>query len=273
MQRGKVSISGYHHYIENMPDALVYLESIVNDNANTTDYIFLEVNKSFQQLIEMKTDKLLGKSIIEVSPDGKIAGFDFMDICSRAVSLEDNIQFEYYSAIHKKWYSIYSNKGEENCFCVVFHDITETKDRAEKINTLYQSAVKFYETTYMDIDYQWIADELLRLSGAIFVLVNVFEKETMQTITRGFSGLSDKARQAVKLLGYDVNGKVWDVSETDLKVMKSNKLVRMGRLHEFNLNRIAPFIVNTVEKMLKLGDSYGMGITHNEEILGSFIIM
>ncbi|MDF2531667.1 MAG: hypothetical protein K0Q65_1248 [Clostridia bacterium] len=273
MQSGKVSISGYHHFIDNMPDALVYLESVIKDNANTTDYIFLEVNKSFEQLIEMKVEKLLGKSLTEVSPNGKIAGFDFMDICSRVASTEDNIKFEYYSTIHKKWYSIYSNMGEENCFCIAFHDITETKNRAEKINSLYQSAVKFYETTYLDIDYQWIADELLRLSGAIFVLVNVFDKETMQTITRGFSSLSGKVRQAVKLLGYDVNGKIWDVSETDLAVMKSNKLVRMGRLHEFNLNRIAPFIVNTVERVLKLGDSYGMGIAYNEEILGSFIIM
>jgi diguanylate cyclase (GGDEF)-like protein/PAS domain S-box-containing protein len=203
----------------------------------------------------------------------KIAGFDFIDICGKANLLEESIKFEQYSVILKKWYSIYIYKCENNSLCVVFHDITEIKSRAEKINTLYESTVKFHETTFLNIDYQWIADELLKLSGATFVLVNIFDKESMKTITRGFSGLSSKVLQVVSILGYDIIGKVWDVGDIDLGVMKSKKLVKMGRLHEFSFNRIAPFLVNTVERMLKLGDSFGIGITYNEEILGSFIIM
>lgn len=270
---GKVNGSGYHHFIENMPDGLVYMEKVVNDIGKATDYVFLEANKSFEQLIEIKLEQVLGKRITEISSDGKIAGFDFIDICGKVDLLEEKIEFEHYSEVLNKWYLIYTYISEKDNFCVVFHDITEIKNRAVRINTLYESLAKFHETTFLDIDYQWIADELLKLSGATFVLVNVYDKDSIKTITRGFSGLNRKMRQAVRILGYDIIGKVWDVGEADLGVMKSKKLVKMGRLHEFSFNRIAPFIINTVERIIKLGDSFGIGITYNEEILGSFIIM
>ncbi|MDF2546797.1 MAG: diguanylate cyclase and metal dependent phosphohydrolase [Anaerosolibacter sp.] len=270
---GEVNRSKYDHMIENMPDGLVYFESVLNESGNDIDYVFLEANKSFEQLIGLKLEKILGKKISQVSPNGKITGFDFIDICSKANLLEENIKFEYYSAVLEKWYLIYIYKSEQNHFCVVFHDFTEVKSRAEKINILYESTVKFHETTFTDIDYQWIADELLKLSGAMFVLVNVFDNGAMKTMTRGFSGLSDKVRQAVRILGFEIIGKIWDVKEADIGVMKSKKLVRMGRLHEFSFNRIPPLVVNILERMLKLGDSFGIGITHNEAILGSFIII
>jgi diguanylate cyclase len=265
--------SGYYHFVENMPDGLVYMERVFNNSGRTNDYIFLKANKSFENLMNIKVEKLLGKRITEISPNGKFSGFDLMDICSKVDKAEENIKFEQYSDILKKWYLIYIYKSENNHFCIVFHDINEMKNRAERINTLYESSVKFNETTFFDIDYQWIADELLKLSGATFVLVNIFDKEKKKTITRGFSGLNHKVHQAVRILGYDIIGKAWDVKEADLGVMKSKKLVRMGRLQEFSFNRIPPSIVNIIEKIIKLGDSFGIGITYKDEVLGSFIIM
>jgi diguanylate cyclase (GGDEF)-like protein/PAS domain S-box-containing protein len=267
------NVNGYYHFIENMPDGLVCLKAILNDKGEAADYIFLEYNRSFAGLIGMKLEKAAGKRIREVLSEGEIAGFDFIDICQKAASLKEDNKFEYYSALHKKWYLIYSHKSEKDNLCIVFHDITETKNQADKINILYESAVKLHESTFLDIDYQWIADELQKLSGAIFVLVNIFDKESNRTITRGFSGLSNKVQQVAKIMGYDIIGKAWDVDEADLVVMKSKKLVKLGRLHEFSFNRIPPIIVNTIEKIIKLGDSFGIGITYNDEVLGSFIIM
>jgi len=265
--------SDYSHYIENMPDGLVHLEKIIDENGKASDYVFKEANKSFEKLIGMKAEKLRGKRITEVSPEGKIAGFDFLDIFGRVDFPEENYKFEHYAEEMKKWHLIYLYKSEKSCFYVVFQDITETKKRAGKINSLYESAVKFHETAFTDVDYQWIADELLKLSGALFVLVNVFDKRAMKTVTRGFSGLDNKVHQVIKILGFSIIGKAWNVDEADMEVMKSKKLVRIGRLHEFSFDRINPFIVNLVEKATKLGDSYGIGIKYNEEILGSFIIM
>jgi diguanylate cyclase (GGDEF)-like protein/PAS domain S-box-containing protein len=265
--------TGYHHFIENMPDGLVYLESVVDDSGNASDYVILDANKSFEQLIGLKIEKILGKRVTEVSLDAKNAGFDFIDICGKVGLSEENIKFEHYSEKLYKWHLVFTYKSDKNCFCVVFHDITDIKNRAERINTLYESAIKFDETTFLDIDYQWIADQLLKMTGATFVLANVFDKEAMKTITRGFSGMSNQARQAVRILGFNIIGKEWPVRELDLGVMKSKKLVRLGRLHEFSFDRLSPFIINAVEKVTKLGDSFGIGITYNNEILGSFIIM
>lgn len=268
----KINANVYRSFIENIPDGFVCFEEITN-NDGTADLIFLEGNKAFEQLTGMKIEGILGRKVSEVSKEGRIAGFDFIDIYAKIDSAEAIRSFECYYDHLKKWYYIYSYRSEGNCYCIVFHDITETKNRADKIDILYQSAVRFHETAFLDTDYQWIADELLVLTGATFVLANVFEKESMKTITRGFSGLSSNIRKAAKLLGYDIAGKAWDVKEADLEVMKSKQLVKIGKLHDFSFGRISPFFVNIVERAIKLGDSFGIGITYDDEILGSFIIM
>lgn len=263
---------GYKHFIENMPDGFIYLERVEREG-EAADFILLEANKSFEQLIGSKAAQLLGRSVKEISTEGRLAGLDLIDICRRADLSEDTIKFEHYSAKLKKWHMIYCYKCEDNQFSIVLHDITESKNRVENTKTLYQSIERFHDTSFDDTDFQWIADELLRLSGGLFVLVNIFENDDLRTVTRGFAGLSSKVRQVAKLLGYNILGKVWDVGEADLEVMKSNKLVRKGRLHEFNYNRISPLVVSLAERIFALGDSFGIGIQHNGEILGSFIIM
>ncbi len=167
-----VDRSRYFHFIDNMPDALVHFESVVDESKNTTDYVFLDANKSFEQLIGVKVEKVLGKRLSEVSLDGIIEGFDFIDICGKVSSLEENIKFECYSTILKKWYLIYYYKGEKNCFCVVFHDISEIKNRAEKIDSLYELAAKFHETTFLEIDYQEYRTVFNGSQDAMF-LINV----------------------------------------------------------------------------------------------------
>jgi len=134
----------YDDFIRNMPDGLVYFESVADDNSQTTEYTFMKVNKSFEQLIEINLENILGKKITEISCDGKIAGFDFIDICKKADALEGNTKFEAYSDVLNKWYLIHIYKSDKNYFCVAFHDITGVKNRADKINILYESSVKFY---------------------------------------------------------------------------------------------------------------------------------
>lgn len=269
----KADRSFHSFFVERMPVGFAYLENVIDNSGKTIDYIFLEVNKSFNQLIKTKSEVLLGKRVTEVSRDGKLAGFDFMDICIRADLLEEEGRQEYYSSGLKKWFLIYSYKSKKNHICVVFHDVTEIKSRTEKINTLYESLVKFNETELLEVDYQWMADEILKLSGATFALVNIFDKEAMKTVTYGFSGLGNGIIQAGRILGYEVIGKQWDVNEEDLGIMNSKRLLKIGRLNELSKNRISPYIVKVIEKILKVGDSFGIGITYNNEILGSFLLI
>jgi len=273
MENGKACTNVYSHFIENMPDGFIYLEIVKDDSGEIADYLFVEVNRSFEQLIEISAEKLLGKRIKEVFPDGKLEGFDFTCICQNFVKVEYGDKFEHYSPRLKKWYLIYCYYIGEKNLCLVFHDITETKKRAEKINILYASLVKFNQAAFVENDYQWMADELQKLSGAMFVLVNVFDRTAMKTVTCGFSGLSSKVQKAVRILGFEISGKAWDVDETDLAVMESNKLVRIGGFQELSKQRFSPYIVRMVEQLLHIGDSYGIGISYNNEVLGSFLLI
>lgn len=273
MTNGKACISGYSHFIENMPDGFVYLESVEDNSGNIIDYVFIEANRSFERLIEMRAQLLLGKRVTEVFPGGSMDGFDFMSIYSSPDEAGDNNKFEYFSSRLRKWYLVYYYRSGGKYLCLVFHDITETKKRAEKINILHKSLEKFNETIFMDIDYQWMAGELQKLSGAAFVLVNVFYKDAMEAVTCGFSGPEVKMRQVVEILGFEVVGKAWTVNEADLSVMESKKLIRIGGFRELSRQRFSPHIGRMLEKILPIGDFYGIGISYNNEVLGSFLMI
>lgn len=265
--------SRFYHFIDNMPDSLINLKIVSDNNGNVEDYIFLEANKSFERLIGFKIESLIGARISELSSNGKIAGIDLIKVCSEMNEQVESFKLEQYSEKLKKWYQISCYKSENDQLCLIFHDITESKNNLERISVLYESSLRFHDTKLNDIDYKWISDEILKLSGAAFVTVNIFDKEIMKTVTKGFTGLSDKVQHVIKLLGFDIVGNAWDIRDTDVKLMSSNKLVRMGPVHDLGTGRISPFVLKNVVKIIKLGDIYGIGITCNEEMLGSIVLI
>lgn len=261
-----------NHIVEHMPEGVVCFKRLIRGDGNQNDYIITELNRSFEAIAGIKRHKLLGKSLGELSKNGLISGFTFGDMLRQAGPSDDNMHFEQFSPREGKWYSIITYKSQENHICFVFRDITDSRERTDKFNLLYESAVRFHEISYREINYQEIATELRVLAGAAFVIVNVFNKEESVTVTQGFSGSGRKVEQAYSILGYNLIGKKWKVDEHEQAVMRSKKLVRMESVREYCRNWVSPVVMGVAEKVFNLGYAYGIGFTHNNEILGSFII-
>lgn len=262
----------YYQIIENMPDGFMLFKAVTDEKGIIIDYIVQDINKSFEKLMGLKIEDIASRKISDLTREKSLKDFKLNEICFMFNQPGGGIIHEIYCKRLSKWFSIHISTDCEY-LSAVFHDITESKNRADKIDTLYKSIVEFNETPYMDIDYQRIAKDLLVLSKAVVILVNIYDSAAKYTVTRGFATMSGFAEKVEKFLGVGVLGKAWDIKESDLTVMKSRKLVKIGRLHEFSFERIPVNVVKIIEEVLKLDDCYGMGITYNGEIQGSFIIM
>ncbi len=58
----------YRSLFEKMNDSFALHKIVLDDNDTPIDYIFIEVNKSFEKMLGIKRDDVIGKRVTEVFP-------------------------------------------------------------------------------------------------------------------------------------------------------------------------------------------------------------
>ena len=114
----------YKTLIHNAPFAYAYLGALHPDNDAVTDYTFLEINHSFETLVNLSKEKILGKNLSLVFPQF------FNEHFSRLlpISFEGGDEtFEFYSLVLNRYFKIQVYSPEKFFLYFIFMDITEEK--------------------------------------------------------------------------------------------------------------------------------------------------
>jgi PAS domain S-box-containing protein len=125
----------YRLLIENLPDGLAYCKMVRDNTGKPLDYIFLELNPSFEAIIGFPRDHIIGKKLTEVYPGIKGLGFDWIGVFDqvRAIGIGHSIHFQQYLDQRKRWYEITAYSDQPGYSAVVFRDITENKKAEEEL--------------------------------------------------------------------------------------------------------------------------------------------
>jgi PAS domain S-box-containing protein len=125
----------YRLLIENLPDGLAYCKMVRDNTGKPLDYIFLELNPSFEAIIGFPRDHIIGKKLTEVYPGIKGLGFDWIGVFDQvsAIDTGQNIHFQQYLNQQDRWYEITAYSDQLGYFAVVFRDITENKKAEEEL--------------------------------------------------------------------------------------------------------------------------------------------
>ena len=127
----RASEERYKSLFENMQEGLAYCRMIYDDNGGPADFVYLAVNRAFEQIIGEGT--VTGRPVTEVFPGIREAFPQLFEIYGRVARTGSPEAFELYFTPSKKWLhlSVYSPAREE--FVAVFSDISARKSaEAEK---------------------------------------------------------------------------------------------------------------------------------------------
>lgn len=123
----------YRSLFENMLNGAAYHKILVDEENQPTDYIFLEVNKAFEDHSGLSREVIIGKKVTEILPDIKSSEFDWIAAYGNVALKGGILQIEQYSESLGKWFDICAFSPEKGYFAVTFTDITERRHIMEEL--------------------------------------------------------------------------------------------------------------------------------------------
>ncbi|HZW35460.1 MAG: histidine kinase dimerization/phosphoacceptor domain -containing protein [Deltaproteobacteria bacterium] len=117
----------------NMSEGFAYCRIVLDSGGKPSDCTILEVNDAFERLTGIKAKTIIGKRATAVLPgiekdaSGWIAKFGYV------AATGNPVQFDSYSDLLQRWYTVSAFSPHRGHFAVTFSDISERKQAEETI--------------------------------------------------------------------------------------------------------------------------------------------
>lgn len=125
------SLNRYRVLINSLDDGFSVIEVIFDINNKPIDYLFVEINPSFEKHIHLQN--ILGKTMKELSKDH---GEKWFETYGKIVFTGESVRFEKYAQDLKTWFDIYAfpigNKKSRKV-AILCADITQRKEAEENL--------------------------------------------------------------------------------------------------------------------------------------------
>lgn len=116
--------------VDQMMHGLAVHELICDENGKPADYRFIRVNKKFEEQTGLKSQDVIGRTVLEVLPNTE---HSWIERYGKVALTGNPIQFDSYSAHFDRWYRVSSYSPKYMQFVVVVDDITERKKLEEAL--------------------------------------------------------------------------------------------------------------------------------------------
>jgi PAS domain-containing protein len=124
-----------------------YHKIILDDYNKPIDYIFLETNSFFAEVIGIKTLEFINQKISKVLPDFFQSDYERINIYGNIAINGGEHSFEYYSEPLNRWFKVLVSSTEKSYFTTIYTDITNYKtedfDRKQIEEDLKESEEKY----------------------------------------------------------------------------------------------------------------------------------
>lgn len=182
----------YKQILMNSPMAFAYHKILLDEEGRPSDYVFLEVNRAFEEMTGLKGEQIIGKPVTEVIPGIKEEEFDFIRAYGETALQGKTAEYEQYSAALGRWYHIQVYSPKKYYFAVKFLDISKEKQQVEESERLLKLIRENERQFHSMIDNLPISLYINGVDGEIFY-VNSAGKELFETDTKLTEGSSTLA--------------------------------------------------------------------------------
>lgn len=127
----------YDALTNKMDEGIAHCEIICDVKGEPINYKFLSVNPAFEKQFGMKSEVILGKTILEVYPEGEKSWINFYG--EVALSLEAKTTTKY-NSITKKHFTSSAYSTQQGEFTMLFKDVTDQENKRITLEKAYQKA-------------------------------------------------------------------------------------------------------------------------------------
>ncbi len=258
-----------HHSkaIKNAPFGYAYHKIILDDNGKPVDYIFIDVNPAFEKLTELKAETIINRKVTEAIPGmAKEGDFDWIGYYGEIAVNGGEKEFEQYSGPLKKWYRVNAYSTEKHYFSTIFTDITQEKLIAETSKYFLQNPEK-------EPDYQKICNDLLAITNAKYIALNILDDNGKDFTTVAISGIDKHIKKVSELLGFEIAGKKWKYDPVRAEKIKNKQITRFKRISDLTGDIFPKKTITLIENFFKAGEIAVIKIMKEERFLGDFTVI
>lgn len=123
----------YRLLVENLPDGFAYIQVVTGGEDKPADYMFMEVNRAFEEMTGLAKEKLLGKKVTELQPHLQIPLPEWLSSCGEVAFSDGNVRLERYHEPTGRWYEVTAYSDAPGYFATVFRDITDKQMLEEQM--------------------------------------------------------------------------------------------------------------------------------------------
>jgi len=141
-------------------------------------------------------------------------------------------------------------------------------------DTFSEAAARLLALTEGEDIYKAIGEEIHKISGNSFVIVNSFERMYDQFSIKTICGVNSLVQRALQILGSDYLNATFKLDEDAKKNLTSGHLQEVdGGLYRISFGKIPKEVCEEVESLFKMKKMYAMGFARKGGLYGNVIIM
>jgi PAS domain S-box-containing protein len=139
------------------------------------------------------------------------------------------------------------------------------------LKPLVDIAKAYIDVTADTYNHRMLTDDLLKISGASYVVFNIYNPDRGTTTTASISGINSNILKATQLFGFELIGKEWEDIEDEQtrSALASKNLVCGGNVASYS-KYIPPVIGTVLNTVFNVGDIYSIGVYKNNILMGNF---
>jgi PAS domain S-box-containing protein len=194
--------------MQNSTFGYTYNKILLDEDGRPSDYIFLDVNASYERMIGMPRDKIIGKKVSEVIPSLREDSFGWIDCFGKVALTGDKTEFEAFSKAVGRWFHISILSPERLYFVGISFDITDKKEielqlaQSEEMNRRYiegaPDGIFITDETGTLLKVNAAASRILRCEPADLIgkhIIDTFHDKSKEHAQRGFEELKRTGRK------------------------------------------------------------------------------
>ena len=172
----------YRSLFEKMINGYAYCKMIFDKDNKPIDWIYIDVNDSFERITGLKKD-VIGKKVTEAIPGIKEDVPELFEFYGKVALTGKEASFEIYLDTLQTWFSVMVFCPQKGCFVAVFEDITKQKKAEE---ALKEKIVELNSFINNIPDMAWVMDIESRFIAANTAFGKAVGKDPGTLVNKGY---------------------------------------------------------------------------------------